>query len=95
MIHEAALVVKRVDPTKFWDYSLALFERQTSYFDSSTSTEIRLEIYKDLAMLAEEIVFVKAEDVLRHLNLTLVETGSFEGRNIGNAVLFFLMRLCL
>ena len=95
MIHEPALVVERVDPTKFWDYSLALFERQTSYFDSCTATETRLEIYKGLAMLAEEIVFVKAEDVLRHLNLTLVETGSFEGRNIGNAVLFFLMRLCL
>ena len=90
MTREAAPAAERVDPPKPRDYSLALSERQKSYFDSSTATESRLDIYKRLAILAEETVFVKANDVLRHLNLTPVETGSFEGCNIGNAVLLFL-----
>lgn len=86
MTHEAALAVERVDPSKFWDYCLALFARQTSYFDSSTATETRLDMYQRLAMLAEESVCVNAEDILSHLNLAPVEIGSSEGRNIGNAV---------
>lgn len=95
MTHEAALAVERVDPSKFWDYSLALFEQQTGYFDSSTATETRLNMYTRLATLAEETVFVKGEDVLKHLNLTPVEIGSSEGRNIGNAVLFCFEHLAL
>jgi hypothetical protein len=85
MTHEAALAVERVDATKFWDYSLALFANQTRYYDSSTATETRLDMYKRLAKLAET-VGLKAEDVLKHLDFEPVQIGSAEGHNVGNAV---------
>ena len=86
MTHEAALAVERVDPSKFWDYSMALFANQSRYYDSSTATETRLDMYKRLARLAEESVGVSAAEVLKHLNLEPIEIGSLEGHNIGNAV---------
>ena len=86
MTHEAGLAVERVDPSKFWDYSVALFANQTKYYDSSTATETRLDMYKRLAQLAEESVGVKAEEVLKHLNFVPIEIGSAEGHNVGNAV---------
>ena len=85
MTHEAALAVERVDPSKFWDYSSALFAKQTTYFDSSTATETRLDMYKRLSKLAET-VGLKAEDVLKHLSFEPVQVGSAEGHNNGNAV---------
>lgn len=94
MTHEAALAVERVDPSKFWDYSLALFANQTRYYDSSTATETRLDMYKRLAKLAET-VGLKAEDVLKHLNFEPVQIGSAEGHNVGNAVRFVNCRLII
>jgi hypothetical protein len=85
MTHEAALAVERVDPSKFWDFSSALFAKQTSYYDSSTATESRLDMYKRLAKLAET-VGLKAEDVLKLLYFEPVQIGSAEGHNFGNAV---------
>jgi len=86
MTHEAALAVERVDPSKFWDFSLALFANQTRYYDSSTATETRLDMYKRLAQLAEESVGVRATEVLKYLNFEPVQIGSAEGHNVGNAV---------
>ena len=86
MTHEAALAVERVDPSKFWDFSLALFANQTRYYDSSTATETRLDMYKRLAQLAEESVGVRAAEVLKYLNFEPVQIGSAEGHNVGNAV---------
>ena len=87
MTHEAALAVERVDPSKFWDYSYALFGNQTRFYDSSTATETRLDMYKRLAQLAEETVGIKAEEVLKYLNFDAVEIGSKNGHNVGNAVI--------
>jgi len=86
MTHESALAVERVDPSKFWDYSMALFAKQTSFFDSSSATESRLDMYKRLAKLAEESVGVSAEQVLKYLYFEPITTGSLEGHNVGNAV---------
>lgn len=86
MTHEAALAVERVDPSKFWDFSLALFANQTRFYDSSTATESRLDMYKRLAKLAEESTGLKAEEVLKYLDFQSVQIGSAEGHNIGNAV---------
>jgi hypothetical protein len=86
MVHEAGLAVERVDPSKFWDFSVALFANQTRYYDSSTATETRLDMYKRLAKLAEESVGVSAAEVLKHLYFEPVEIGSADGHNIGNAV---------
>lgn len=91
MTHESALAVERVDPSKFWDYTIALFAKQTSFYDSSSATESRLDMYKRLAKLAEESVGVSAEEVLKHLYLEPVAIGSSEGHNIGNAVDAHLM----
>jgi len=90
MTHEAGLAVERVDPSKFWAFSSALFANQTRYYDSSTATETRLDMYKRLAALAEESVGVKAEEVLKYLNFDPIEIGSFEGHNVGNAVWILL-----
>ena len=87
MCHEAALAVERVDPSKFWDYSMVLFANQTRFYDSSTATETRLDMYKRLAKLAED-VGLKSEDVLKHLNFDPIAVGSIEGHNVGNAVHF-------
>jgi hypothetical protein len=86
MTHEAGLAVERVDPSKFWAFSLALFENQTRYYDSSTAAETRLDMYKRLAQLAQESVGVSATEVLKQLNLEPIQIGSAEGHNIGNAV---------
>jgi hypothetical protein len=86
MTHESSLAVERVDPSQFWPFTLALFANQTRYYDSSTATETRLDMYNRLAKLAEASVGVKAEDVLKYLNFTPVEIGSAEGHNVGNAV---------
>ena len=89
MTHEAALAVERVDPAKFWDYCMALFASQARYFDSSTATESRLDMYLRLAKLAEESVGLNAEDVLKNLVFEPVPIGSLEGHNISNAVFTF------
>ena len=87
MCHEAALAVERVNPSKFWEYSLVLFANQTRFYDSSTATETRLDMYKRLAKLAEE-VGLKSEDVLKYLNFEPIAVGSADGHNVGNAVHF-------
>ena len=86
MTHEAALAVERVDPSKFWKFSSAVFANQTRYYDSSTATETRLDMYKRLAALAHESVGVSAEEVLKYLYFDPIEIGSAEGHNLGNAV---------
>ena len=86
MTHESALAVERVDPSKFWAYTMALFANQTKFYDSSTATETRLDMYKRLALLAEESVGISAADVLKYLNFEPVQIGSAEGHNVGNAV---------
>jgi hypothetical protein len=86
MVHEASLAVERVDPSKFWAFSSALYANQTRYYDSSTATETRLDMYKRLAKLAEESVGVKADEVMKYLYLEPIEIGSTEGHNIGNTV---------
>ncbi|MCJ1249054.1 hypothetical protein MMC30_006276 [Trapelia coarctata] len=54
LVHEAAAAVLRLSPSKFYDYSAALFERQKEYFDVSVVNESRNETYKRLAKLAGE-----------------------------------------
>jgi hypothetical protein len=86
MVHEAGLAVERVDPLKFWAFSSALFAVQTTYYDSSTATESRLDMYKRLAKLAGT-VGVEPEKVLQQLYFEPVTIGSVEGHNVGNAVI--------
>ena len=87
MTHEAALAVERVTPPDSGIAAIMAFvAKQTGYFDSSTATESRLDMYLRLAKLAEEIVGLNAEDVLKNLVFEPVQIGSSEGHNVGNAV---------
>jgi protein-disulfide isomerase len=52
MLHEAALAVAQVSPSKFFQFSKTLFEHCADFYDVNTYTKSRLEIYKELAALA-------------------------------------------
>jgi hypothetical protein len=52
LVHEAAVAVLRTDPSKFWPFSAALFDKQTEYFDVNVVNETRNQTYKRLAKLA-------------------------------------------
>jgi predicted DsbA family dithiol-disulfide isomerase len=52
LVHEAALAVKRLDPSRFMDYCEILFDNQQTFFDKNTYELCRTEIYKKLVDLA-------------------------------------------
>lgn len=43
------------NPEKFWDFSKALFDKQTEYFDVNVVNESRNKTYERLAKLASEV----------------------------------------
>lgn len=55
LVHEAAVAVLRIAPDKFWDFSEALFKKQTEYFDEAVVDETRNQTYKRLAALAGSV----------------------------------------
>ncbi|CAD0081863.1 unnamed protein product [Aureobasidium vineae] len=55
LVHEAAVAVLRTDPSKFWPFSAALFDKQTDYFDVNVVNETRNQTYKRLAKLAAAV----------------------------------------
>ncbi|KAI5798843.1 hypothetical protein EDC01DRAFT_688460, partial [Geopyxis carbonaria] len=55
MVHEAALAVEKIDKTKFWEFSKALFENQVDYFDVNTANLSRNEVYQKLDTLATSV----------------------------------------
>ncbi|KAG9565936.1 hypothetical protein KCU71_g7160, partial [Aureobasidium melanogenum] len=55
LVHEAAVAVLRADPSKFWPFSAALFDKQTDYFDVNVVNETRNQTYKRLAKLAATV----------------------------------------
>ncbi|KAF7511408.1 hypothetical protein GJ744_004597 [Endocarpon pusillum] len=69
LCHEAALAVLRLAPTEFWEYSAALFERQTEFFDASVVGEGRNETYGRLVRLAEERVGVDGGEMMALLRI--------------------------
>jgi hypothetical protein len=63
LLHEAALAVKRLyGPEKYFQFSAALFLRQTEFFDANLWTKSRDEITAELVALAAEAVPKTAED---------------------------------
>jgi protein-disulfide isomerase len=74
--------VQRLAPAQFWDFSAALFEHQTSFFDEAVVDETRNETYKRLARLARDSVGVDEGEVYKLLE---VKNGG-EAKNAGNAV---------
>ncbi|KAK4129194.1 hypothetical protein N657DRAFT_60275 [Parathielavia appendiculata] len=84
LVHEAALAVQRLDPSKFWTFSAALFDDQIAYFDLSVLNETRNETYKRLAKLAADSVGVDEAEVYGLLEVKPAEDPAV--KNAGNGV---------
>jgi len=84
LVHEAGVAILRVDQDKYWQFSKALFEKQTDYFDVNVVNETRNATYKKLAKLAGSIGVdeTKIYDLLEVADKP-AEDGSL---NIGNKV---------
>lgn len=67
LTHEAALAVVRVSPENFWSFSLALFKRQTEYFDIPASTLTPVQIRENLAQLVTGVIGSSLTDDFREL----------------------------
>jgi len=55
LVHEAGAAVLQVDQSKFWDFSKALFDKQTEYFDENVVNEPRNKTYERLSKLAGNV----------------------------------------
>ncbi|KZT29378.1 hypothetical protein NEOLEDRAFT_1107084 [Neolentinus lepideus HHB14362 ss-1] len=53
--HEAGLAAARVAPEKFWAFSLALFKKQTDFFDIPSSNLTPIQIREQLAAVFGEV----------------------------------------
>lgn len=61
LVHEAGVAVLRTDPSKFWEFSKALFDKQTEYFDVNVVNETRNATYRRLAKLAATVGLEEGE----------------------------------
>lgn len=52
LVHEAGAAVLKTNPDKFWEFSRALFDQQTDFFDTNTVNETRNQTYERLAKVA-------------------------------------------
>ncbi|MCJ1310897.1 hypothetical protein MMC25_004565 [Agyrium rufum] len=84
LVHEAGAAVLRISPSKFYDFSAALFDQQNEYFDVNVVNEARNETYKRLASLAGSVGVDEGKifDMLK-ISDKPGEDGSL---NIGNQV---------
>ena len=52
LVHEAGAAVLQTNPDKFWEFSKALFDKQTEFFDVNVVNETRNKTYERLAKIA-------------------------------------------
>lgn len=84
LTHEAGAAVLRLAPEKFWDFSSALFKRQTEFFDVSLVNETRNKTYERLAKVAGSVGLDESK-VLDLLKVS--ESPGEDGQlNVGNQV---------
>ncbi|KAF2716754.1 hypothetical protein K431DRAFT_256922 [Polychaeton citri CBS 116435] len=55
LVHEAGAAVLQTNPEKFWDFSKALFDKQTEFFDVNVVNETRNKTYERLAKIASGV----------------------------------------
>ncbi|GAB7365546.1 hypothetical protein MBLNU230_g6618t1 [Neophaeotheca triangularis] len=84
LTHEAGAAVLKTQPDKFWQFSRALFAKQTEFFDASVVREARNETYRRLARVAAS-VGVDGERVYALLEVS-ERPAPDGGLNVGNAV---------
>lgn len=78
-MHEAALAVLKIEGAEaFWRYAVEVCRRQEEFFDDQTFEKSRLQIYKELVIIANEMGFDSTKIMAR---LQLAGSG-----NSGNAV---------
>ncbi|KAJ5658075.1 uncharacterized protein N7484_001724 [Penicillium longicatenatum] len=84
LTHEAGVAVLRLAPEKFWDFSAALFKRQTEFFDVSVVNETRNATYGRLAKIAGSVGL----DEKKFLDLLRIpEAPGDDGHlNVGNQI---------
>lgn len=83
LTHEAALAVQRLAPEKFWDFSAALFQHQTEFFDVSVVNETRNKTYERLAKIAGSV----GVDEKKALDLLQIPESAEPGNlNVGNKI---------
>jgi len=82
MLHEAALAVAQISPSRFFDFSKVLFEHAADYYDAKTYTQSRMQIYESLAQLSEK-VSINADAVLALLTR---DTSDPSAQNGGNKI---------
>lgn len=95
LTHEAGAAVLRLAPEKFWDFSAALFKRQTEFFDISVVNETRNKTYERLAQVAGTVGI--DEKKLLDL-LTISETPEDGQLNAGNKVtadIKWMVKVCI
>lgn len=85
LTHEASVAVLRLSPARFWDFSAALFAKQTDYFDVNTVNETRNDTYRRLAKLAAESASVSEGEVYDLLKVS-DKPGEDGSLNVGNEV---------
>lgn len=83
-MHESALAVLKVDSSKFWPYSDALFKDQKAYFDANVVHESRNDTYKRLAKLAASVGV--DEKKVYELLVISDQPDKDGGLNVGNGV---------
>jgi hypothetical protein len=82
LVHEAAVAVSRLAPNKFWDFSYALFERQTEFFDEPTENETPRNTRIRLADLAHASAQVSKEAFLDLVNTSKGNSGNKVGPDL-------------
>ncbi|KAI9322894.1 thioredoxin-like protein [Dichotomocladium elegans] len=80
LVHEAALAVEKIDASKFYPFSDALFANQSQFFDEAVENKTRRQLVDEVATMAAQ-VGVPADKVKE-----LLENGTGEPKNAGNAV---------
>ncbi|KAJ3155342.1 hypothetical protein HK101_001562 [Irineochytrium annulatum] len=83
-LHEAAIAVHKIDPSKFYKFATALFDVAETYYDDRTFEKSRLEIYGELAQLAQDSVGIPKGDVLQLLKRKVVEGEHNTGNEVTN-----------
>jgi protein-disulfide isomerase len=88
LVHEAGIAVAQLAPSKFWEFSYALFEELDSYNDESAYNLSRHEIYVKLAELAEKSVGVDKNKFLELL--TIAKDAKNSGNKVQADVKYFI-----
>jgi len=84
LVHEAGVAVLKVQPTKFYDFSKALFDDAKSFYDANVVNEPRNKTYERLAKIGGQV----GVDEKKILDLLWISDKPDKdgGLNVGNGV---------